>query len=93
MKAKSGFVLRDVQDGTVLVPVGERVVDMNGMVVLNETGKFIWSRLDGTNTAEDIAQALTEEFDVQLSEARSDVETFLQELRKLGLLEDDDASD
>ena len=88
MKAKSGFVMREVEEGTVLVPVGERVVDMNGMVVLNETGKFIWSRLDGSKSVKDIAEAMTEEFDVSLEDAQKDVEDFVGELRNLGLLEE-----
>lgn len=88
MKAKSGFVMRTVHEGTVLVPVGSRVVDMNGMVVLNDTGKFIWERLDGSSTPEDIAQQMAEYFDVCYEDAAKDVADFVAELRTLGLLEE-----
>lgn len=87
MKAKSGFVLREVGEGTVLVPTGERVVDMNGMIVLNDTGKFIWERLDGSHTPEQIAAALVDVYEVSLDEAASDVNSFLNELENLGILE------
>ncbi len=92
MKAKSGFVLREVGEGTVLVPTGERVVDMNGMIVLNDTGKFIWERLDGSHSPEQIASALVDVYDVSLDEAASDVNDFLAELRNLWILEDEFAS-
>jgi sensor domain CHASE-containing protein len=92
MKAKSGFVLREVGEGTVLVPTGERVVDMNGMIVLNDTGKFVWERLDGSHTPEQIAEALTETYEVSLEDARADVNGFLSELGELGILDDEPAS-
>ncbi|NLH99090.1 MAG: PqqD family protein [Chthonomonadales bacterium] len=92
MKAKSGFVLREVGDGTVLVPTGERVVDMNGMIVLNDTGKFIWERLDGSHTPAQIAQALVDVYDVSLEDATADVESFVAELGQLGILEDGPAA-
>ena len=85
-------MLRTVGEGTVLVPTGERVVDMNGMIVLNDTGKFIWERLDGSHSPQDIAKALAEEYDVSLDDAASDVNDFLNELQNLGILEDDSAS-
>lgn len=92
MKAKSGFVLREVGEGTVLVPTGKRVVDMNGMVVLNDTGKFIWQRLDGTRTKKQIADALADEYDVTSDQAAQDVNDFVAELDQMGMLEHGDAA-
>jgi len=88
VKAKSGFVLREVGEGTVLVPTGERVVDMNGMIVLNDTGKFIWERLDGSHTPEQIAAALGQADEVSSEAATGDVTEFVAELGRLGILED-----
>jgi len=93
MKAKGGFVLREVGEGTVLVPTGERVVDMNGMVVLNDTGKFIWEHLGNATTPELIADALAEAYEVTPEEALTDVNEFVAELDRMGMLEHGDASD
>ncbi len=93
LRTKSGFVLREVGEGTVLVPTGERVVDMNGMVILNDTAKFIWERLDGTRSAHSIAAELEEAFDVTADQASEDVTDFLAELERLGMLETEDAAD
>jgi len=93
LRTKSGFVLREVGEGTVLVPTGERVVDMNGMVILNDTAKFIWERLDGTRSAQSIAAELEETFEVTTDQASEDVTDFLAELERLGMLETEDAAD
>lgn len=87
MKIREGFVLRTVGEGTVVVPTGENVVDLNGMIVLNETAKFIWERLDGSRSPEQIAEELTEEFDVTEDQALQDIQVFLAELAKLNIIE------
>jgi hypothetical protein len=93
MKAKSGFVLREVGEGTVLVPTGERVVDMNGMVVLNDTGRFIWQQLGTATTPERIADALAEEYEVTPEDALTDVNEFIAELDRMRMLDHGDAPD
>ncbi len=87
MKIREGFVLRTVGEGTVVVPTGENVVDLNGMIVLNETAKFIWERLDGSRSPEQIAEELTREFDVSQKQAFQDTLAFLLELAKLDIIE------
>jgi len=45
MKLKEGFMLRQVAGEHVVLPVGADV-DFNGMITLNETGAFLWNRLE-----------------------------------------------
>jgi len=87
MKAKSGFVLRQVGEMTVVVPLGERVVDFNGLVTLNDTGRFLWGLLDGTHSAEDMVRELVRQFEVDEAQAERDLQAFLTELETIGLVE------
>jgi hypothetical protein len=48
--------------------------------VLNEAGAFFWSCLDGQRTVEEIARALTEEFEMEYATAREDLLELLKEL-------------
>ena len=52
---------------------------------LNPLGVFIWKRLDGKHTVEDILKELKEECEDVLPEAQSDIIEFIQELVKNGL--------
>ena len=45
MKLKDGFILRSVAGETVVVPTGDDL-DLNMMITLNETGKFLWEHLE-----------------------------------------------
>ncbi|MBC7327390.1 PqqD family protein [bacterium] len=88
MRRKVNFLLRKVGDLNILVPIGQEVLDLNAVITLNETGAYLWELLEEERSAEELAIALSEEFDVDIAQARIDVENFLKELRETGLVED-----
>ena len=45
MKIKKGFVLRDVAGRSVVVATGAAAKKFRGMVMLNDTGREVWTRL------------------------------------------------
>lgn len=89
MQLNKEFVLREVADNWVVLPIGQTSVNFNGMISLNETGAFLWKTLEQGADAEGLAAALTEEYDVTLQQAREDVEAFLASLQKIGCLKAD----
>lgn len=86
MKLKHEFVLREVAGETILVPVGAATLSLNGMLVLNGSGRFLWEQLPAAETEETLVKALLEEYEVDEATARTDVSEFLEEIRKLGIL-------
>lgn len=87
MKIKSGFVIREIAGQYMAVPVGERVNDLHGMIALNETGAFIWKLLEHEKTEEELAEALTEDYDVSFEEALDAVKEFHEMMKKEKVLE------
>ena len=87
MNIKKRLLKRQIAGDAFLVPVGKEVYDSNGLFFLNEVGEFIWDRLAVANDSEDILKALLEEYDVEESLARKDVETFLQKLRDMDIID------
>jgi hypothetical protein len=68
------------EGGLVVIP-GRAVVK-----VLNPVAIKVYSLLDGTRTAEEIADAVAEEFEADRAEVLRDIEAFLGELREQGML-------
>ena len=64
MKIKENFVLRQVADTWVVLPLGQATVDFKGMLTLNESGILLWRLLEKGTTREALAAALTEEYEV-----------------------------
>lgn len=87
MKIREGFLLRNVAGNNVVVPIGQATLDFNGMMSLNETGAFIFSKmLDGT-TREQLIEDLISEYEVEREIAEKDVDDFIKKVEGEGLLE------
>lgn len=87
MNIKKRLLKRKIAGDAFLVPVGKEVYDSNGLFFLNDVAEFIWDRLESATGAEDILKALLEEYNVDESLARQDVETFLQKLREMDIID------
>ena len=85
MQLKEGFILRTVAGETVAVPYGAQL-QTNMMITLNETGKFLWERLEKGTDEEALVAALLGEYDVDEQTARKHVALFVGKLNENGFL-------
>ena len=88
MRLCGEFVVRQVMDNTVAIPVGETALRFNGMILLNDVSKVIWDCLEQGKDLESTVAAITDAFEVSANEARTDIMDFCDKLRQLQLLED-----
>ena len=79
MKLKDGFLLREVAGQVVVLPVGEDL-DLNMMITLNETGRFLWECLQEETDEAGLVSALLKEYDVDEVTAISAVRNFVNKL-------------
>ena len=77
------IVCRRVAAEVILVPIRKNVREV-GIYRLNEVAGFVWDRLDGTRTIEDLAQEIAEVYAVDEAAARRDVDTLLAKLSRMG---------
>ena len=77
-----GIVPRKTGNEYVLVPVSNNIADMDSVYTLNETGAFIWERLDGKSTLLEIIRSMQSEFDVDAETAKNDLLGFVNEMEK-----------
>ena len=87
MKIKQGYVLRQVADLWVVLPLAEETVNFNGMIKLNECGALLWKELERSCELEGLVDAMLAEYRVSREQARTDVAEFLENLSKVGCLE------
>ncbi|MBO5136163.1 MAG: PqqD family protein [Clostridia bacterium] len=88
MKIKNGYVLRRVADSAVVVAVGDEIVNFGGMINLNDTGAFLWERLEAGADKNELLEAMLKEYDVTEDVASEGIEQFLNKLREAGLIEE-----
>ncbi len=87
MKRKNDFLLQNVGGQDLLVPLGSKVMDLNGMIVLNATGRCVWELLAEERAVEDLAAAVALRFGVAKEGAYNDIQAFLDLINEWGLLE------
>lgn len=88
MKINGTYILRKIAGDTVLVPVGEASLKLNGIISLNPTGELIWTGLEQGKDRAAILADILEEYDVTEEEAAADLDAYLNELKKNGLITD-----
>ena len=88
MKLRGEFVVRQVADDIIAIPVGNTALEFNGMIMLNDVSRVIWECLEKGTEITDIVSAVTEKFEVLEEEAKNDIIVFLDGLRKINMLEE-----
>ena len=88
MKLHGEFVVRQVLDSIVAVPVGQTALQFNGMVMLNTVSRVIWTCLEQETAVDALVTAVTDAFEVDEAQAKADVLEFLEQLRQAQLLEE-----
>lgn len=87
MKLKKGFVMRSIAGKEIILPSGDEL-NLNAMITLNETGKFIWQQLETDTTEENIVNSILSLYDVSREHAAACVADFLNKLRTHGFIEE-----
>lgn len=87
MKLKENFVLRRVLNNWVVLPLGAATVDFNGILNLNDSGALLWQRLEQGAGREELADALTSQYEVSRAQALADVDEFYAVLVNAGCAE------
>ena len=88
MKIKDNFLLKEIAGNYVVVPVGNELIDLNCMITLNESGAFLWEKLSGDISLDDLLGEMLKEYDVDKETALADIGEFLDSIRKIGALDE-----
>ena len=88
MRVKDSYILKKVSDSWVVLPLGGTKSTFNGMIMLNETGAYLWNILKVGTDREGLITALTSQYDVDSNQAAADVDSFLAAIRPADCLEE-----
>ena len=89
MRIDKEFILREIAGDYIIIPEGKTVLDFNGLITVNEVGVSLWNMLQNEVTFEELVQGILDEYDVEESVAREDVQEFLAALIDVGIITKD----
>ena len=92
MKTIEGFKLRKLGNEYILVGESMELINFNKMITLNETAAFLWKEAEqltashGSFSASDLCQSLCAEYDVDPSQALTDIDATLSAWLQAGVI-------
>lgn len=87
MKIIKEFVLRNIAGENVLVPTGAASQELNGMITMTDTARFIWENLEKAQSLELLVEAITNTYEVDEETARRDAVGMINALLQHGLVD------
>jgi hypothetical protein len=89
MKAKKGFNLREVCGEQIIVAEGKENIDFSNIISINESSAYLWKKVQQMEsfTADDLAQLLTEQYEVEYEVALKDATTLAGQWVEAGIVE------
>ena len=87
MKIKKEMILRKIGSDVIMVPVGNALIEHNGMFMLTESAGFLWDNLTSCETVEELANKLFNEYDVSEAQALADTKEFVNKLVELDIID------
>ncbi|MBC8507964.1 MAG: PqqD family protein [Chloroflexi bacterium] len=86
MKRNDNIVLRNIGDTYILIPLVSGNISNRDMIILNETGCYIWEQLEEEYHLDELIVKVATHFGVNLENVIDDVTLFVNNLESLGLL-------
>ena len=81
------IVAREIEGELIIIPLTPDPAGQEGeLYTLNETGKEVWKKLDGTASLKGVAEALAQDYDAALEEIEKDLLGIVDELYKRRIL-------
>ena len=89
MKAKKGFNLREVCGEQIIVAEGKENIDFSNIISMNESSAYLWKKVQQMDsfTADELAQLLTEQYEVEYEVALKDATTLAGQWVEAGIVE------
>ena len=90
MKAKTGFVLREICGEKIMVAEGKENIDYTNIVSMNETSAFLWENISGKEfTIDDLVKLILDNYENTPSteELRKDMLQLVEKWIEAGIVE------
>ena len=77
-------IFRKIADECILVPIKNKIGDMECIYTLNDVASRVWELIDGKKSTKDIVQTILNEFDVTRYDAERDLRELFAQLESTG---------
>ncbi len=87
MKLNENYILKTIAGMSVVVPVGDAINNIQGMITLNGPAEIIWKALENGKTYDEIVAEIKSEYDAPEDVIKKDLDAFLEKLKNYKIME------
>jgi hypothetical protein len=80
----ANIVSRQIAGEMLLVPIRQKIGDLDSIYTLNDIAAYTWDLLDGKRTLGDIRDQIVSDFEVDVEEAGQDLTELIAKLESIG---------
>lgn len=88
MRLKEGYKLNKIIGEWVVMPIADKMLEVNGILTLSESGAFLWEKLKNGSEISELVLSLLTEYKIDRNTAETDVNQFIADLKRLRLLQE-----
>ncbi len=85
--AKTCFEMKNIAGDFLLIPRGSSAIDYSAVLVLNETGAFLWKEMSTPVTISELVKKLVDKFAPSAKQAETDVKRFIEKMLENELID------
>lgn len=88
MKRKEGYqyMLRAIGKLYMIVPIERETICLKEIMIVNETGAYLWGLLEKEVSEEELLNAVLLEYNIDRKTAKEDIEEFLKRAETIGIV-------
>lgn len=80
MRIKNNYILKTIGENIIVVPLKEEALRFNGIISLNQSGKFLFETLQNNDLNKDeLLKIVLDKYEVDKAVAMKDIESFIKQ--------------
>lgn len=87
MKKKEDFIIRNIADEYIMIPVGKTALKFNGTIMINEISAFIWDHIEEVSNEKEMSKLICKYYEENYNEVYNDIKVIFRQMKDMQWIE------
>lgn len=87
MKKKEDFIIRNIADEYIMIPVGKTALKFNGTIMINEISAFIWDNIEEVFNEKEMSKLICKYYEANYNEVYNDIKVIFRQMKDMQWIE------
>lgn len=87
MKKKEDFIIRNIADEYIMIPVGKTALKFNGTIMINEISAFIWNHIEEVSNEREMSNLICKYYEANYNEVYNDIKVIFRQMKDMQWIE------